>query len=606
MARFSDQFIDDVRNAIRCSDIVGKQVRLKHTSGHEHSGLCPFHKEKSPSFTVSDDKGFYHCFGCGAHGDIIKFVMETDGLRYPEAIEKLAEYAGLELPKTQSTPQQQSGPSPYDIMHLANEFFKKQLTSNHDAKHYLEQRKVTSNLIEKFQVGYAPNDFHALHKHLTQHHITESMMLDVGLLTKNDKGNIYDRFRNRIIFPILHRNKIVAFGGRILGDGKPKYLNSPETSIFKKGHILYSNPSAQKESYTHKSIIVTEGYMDTIALSKANIHHVVAPLGTAITQHHLQLLWNMAPEPILCLDGDNAGQAAMAKAIDLALPHLKPGYSLRFAILPKGLDPDDLINQQGPESIKQCLDQAIPLAHALWNLEYKSKNITTPEQWASLEQKLDERTNSILDKSVQYRYKDFFKQNCWQYSKQIRKNIHKNTKKNSLSNELSELVKNNTHTPLENSYETILLTIIIDHPELLEKNEILDEFMHIDASLFFFTALRESILEAFYDAEANETPLSKTQLLEHLKKDRLTEHVKALEKNSHIQLNQTIDLPTDDNTSAIKNWEHTIKLYRLIKMEGEFKLMVSNIEGNATENSLNQALALQKEIAELKKTLDIN
>lgn len=607
MTRFSDQFIAELRQRVRCSDVVSKHVKLSHTGRDEHKGLCPFHKEKSPSFTVSNAKGFFHCFGCGAHGDVIKFMMEMEGLRYPEAIEKLAIQIGMKIPKepVRASAHSKKIPSLYEVMEMANHFFRQQLGQHREAQEYLVKRGISSNIADIFQLGYAPDDFHALHHYLRDKGISDTLMLDAGLLTRNDKGKIYDRFRHRVIFPILHRNHVVAFGGRILGDGKPKYLNSPETDIFKKGHILYMNPGAQKAAHTHDAVVVTEGYMDTIALHKAGIEHVVAPLGTAITESHLQLLWHMAAEPILCLDGDEAGQRAMAKTIDLALPHLKPGYSLRFALLPKGLDPDDLIRQHGPDSIRQCLEQAIPLSSALWNLEYSAHPVTTPEQWASLEQRLNQRAVVIADKNVQYRYKDFFKSQCWHHSKDIRQRIKQHHDKNSTRSSLNDIMFDISHTPLEVHYEVILLATILAHPHLLDTADIMDEFLHIDASLPYFVPLRDAIMDYIYEQQDANYPITPDALKAHLLQSGLDRPLATLQANHHIVLSQQVERYGDSPDGAVI-WDHTIKLYRLVSMEKEFHLLVHQVSQDATEDSLHQMMALQKEITDLKKMLDIH
>ncbi|MEQ8701402.1 MAG: DNA primase, partial [Bauldia litoralis] len=315
---FTTQFLDELRNRLPVSDLVGRRVKLrKH--GREHTGLCPFHNEKSPSFTVNDDKGFFHCFGCGAHGDVIGFAMQTEGLTFPEAVEKLAGMAGLQIPR--ETPEERARAQRARSLHDANEaaakWFEKQLrgAQGREALDYLHRRGLSEATIASFRLGYAPDSRDGLKSALMSDGFEEAQLLEAGLLVKPEDGRAsYDRFRGRVIFPINdRRGRPIAFGGRILGDGKPKYLNTSDTPLFHKGRTLYALDRAREAMRETPEVIVTEGYMDVIALWQAGFKGAVAPLGTAVTETQIEELWRLAPEPIPCLDGDEAGRRAAAR-----------------------------------------------------------------------------------------------------------------------------------------------------------------------------------------------------------------------------------------------------------------------------------------------------
>src|SRR3954453_20388963 len=346
--RFTPQFLDELRARLPVSEVVGRRVKLKK-AGREWKGLSPFQQEKSPSFTVTDQKGFYHDFSSGKHGDIISFLMETEGVGFTEAVERLAAMAGGPLPA--ATPEaarhEQRRKTLYDVMELAAKFFARTLASRNGpkARAYLGDRAISPTVQLQFRIGYAPPDRFSLKEPLGSHGIPVEDMVEAGLLVSGDDIPVpYDRFRDRVMFPIADlRGRVIAFGGRALEkDVAAKYMNSPETPLFHKGDNLYNLSTARQATHNGSPLIVVEGYGDVIAMGTAGVAATVAPLGTALTENQLMLLWKMAEEPILCFDGDKAGQKAAFRAADLALPHLKPGKSLRFALLPEGQDPDDL------------------------------------------------------------------------------------------------------------------------------------------------------------------------------------------------------------------------------------------------------------------------
>jgi len=414
---FSDQFLDELRGRVGLVDVVGRRVKLAR-KGREHSGLCPFHKEKSPSFTVNEEKGFYHCFGCQAHGSVFDFVMETEGLNFPEAVERLAGEAGMEVPR--DTPQererQKQRQTLFDVTEAAAVHFEKTLRmpEGKPARDYLQRRGLDEETIARFRLGFAPPGRHHLRTALARDGIETDLSIAAGLLIQPDNGDPYDRFRGRVMFPICdRRGRAVAFGGRILDDGEPKYLNSPETPLFHKGRTLYGLHLAGPTARKAEQMIVTEGYMDVIALAQAGFANAVAPLGTALTDDQIQLLWKVVREPVMCFDGDAAGQRAAAKAAGRALPHLRPGYGLRFAVLPDGEDPDTLVNRHGAGAMQALLDAALPLSEVLWRNESGGRIPSSAEDRAALEDKLKAHTREIQDTTVRAHFSRLFSERLW-------------------------------------------------------------------------------------------------------------------------------------------------------------------------------------------------
>ena len=409
--RFTPQFLDELRARLPVSEVVGRRVKLKK-AGREFKGLSPFQQEKSPSFTVNDQKGFYHDFSSGKHGDIISFLMETEGVGFTEAVERLASMAGMALPA--ATPDaarhEQRRKTLHDVMELAAKFFADTLASRNGAKArgYLGDRAITPATQLQFRLGYASPDRFALKEHLGAQGISTEDMVEAGLLIGGDDIPVpYDRFRDRVMFPITDvRGRVIAFGGRALEKDVPaKYLNSPETPLFHKGDNLYNLSTARQATHNGSPLIVVEGYVDVIAMVTAGFGGAVAPLGTALTENQLALLWKMADEPILCFDGDRAGQKAAYRAADLALPALLPGKSLRFALLPEGQDPDDLARSGGRGAIEEVISAARSLSDMLWSREIEGGSFATPERRAALEARIGELSNGIRDEVVRRYYR---------------------------------------------------------------------------------------------------------------------------------------------------------------------------------------------------------
>lgn len=408
--RFPPSFLDEIRSRLPVSEVVGRRVKLKK-QGREFAGLSPFNAEKTPSFFVNDQKGFYHCFSSGKHGDIFDFLQETEGVPFGEAVERLASMAGLPLPQVtpEAAAKEERRRTLHDVMELAARHFEDllQARSGAKARGYLSDRGLGPLTQQRFRLGYAASDRFHLKEALGKLGVSVEDMIETGLLISGDDIPVpYDRFRDRVMFPITDmKGRVVAFGGRALEKDVPaKYLNSPETVLFHKGSLLYNGFSARAAAQKGGRLVAVEGYVDVIAMVEAGFPATVAPLGTALTEEQLQLLWRMDQEPILLFDGDKAGRRAAFRAIDLALPHLKAGRSLSFATLPEGQDPDDLIRRSGPDAMAEVLAQARPLAAELWARESEGAALDTPERRAGMEARLKEVVSVIADETVRKHY----------------------------------------------------------------------------------------------------------------------------------------------------------------------------------------------------------
>lgn len=413
---FPPGFLDELRARLSLSDIVGRKVALKRRSGAEYAGLCPFHNEKTPSFTVNDKKGFFHCFGCGEHGDAIGFVMKTEGMGFPDAVEKLAREANLPVPR--ATPQERErverASSLQQVVEMAALWFQKQLRLpvGRQGLDYLRGRGLADDTIDDFRLGFSPDSRDGLLAALKREGVPVDKIVEAGLaIQPEERGREpYDRFRGRVMFTINdRRGRAIAFGGRVMGQGEPKYLNSPETPLFHKGANLYCLDRARVAATKDQPVIVAEGYMDVIALHGAGFTGGVAPLGTALTEGQIGELWKLADEPYLCFDGDNAGRRAAQRAAERALPLLRAGKSLRFLALPAGEDPDSLLRARGPQAIENVLKLARPLSDVVWDLETEGKPADTPERRASIRRALLQRADQIADPDVRAFYRTEFR-----------------------------------------------------------------------------------------------------------------------------------------------------------------------------------------------------
>lgn len=402
----SPQFLDELRARTLLSGLIGKTTKLQK-AGREWRACCPFHNEKTPSFYVNDDKGFYHCFGCSAHGDAIRWMTDQRGLPFMDAVKELAQAAGMEMPAMdpRAAEKAEAAKGLHEACADAAAWFSEQLNGlpGATARDVLAKRGIKAETARAFGLGFAPDSRGGLKAALKGY--GDPLLVEAGLLIQVEDKAPYDRFRGRLMIPIRDpRGRTVAFGGRIVGDGEPKYLNSPETPLFDKGRTLYNLDKAAPATRKTGRVLVVEGYMDVIALAQAGFGEAVAPLGTALTEAQLERLWRLAEVPILCFDGDGAGQKAALRAAHRALPLLAPGRSLAFVTLPQGQDPDDMVRQKGPGAFEALLKTAEPLVDRLWSSELAAEPLATPEQKAGLKQRLKERAESIADPGVRTEY----------------------------------------------------------------------------------------------------------------------------------------------------------------------------------------------------------
>ncbi len=464
-------YLDQIRSRLKVSEIIGKDVRLIR-KGNEFSGLCPFHKEKTPSFTLNDAKGFYHCFGCGAHGDAIHYVMQRSGMNFMNAVEHLAGLAGVILPEKKSTTSEEK--IYYEILKVACEWFEENLKRSigEKAREYLNLRGFTSKTIEEFHLGFAADKHQnqpSLYKTLLEKGFKRDKILSSGLIIQpNDGREPYDRFRGRVMFPINDlKGNVIAFGGRVLGDGQPKYLNSSDTSIFHKGKILYNFAQAQRHVTSDQPLIIVEGYFDVIALHQAGFKTAVAPLGTALTEDQLALLWRRNSQPLFCFDADLAGLRAGFRATKRALPLLTSEKTLRFCYLPKGEDPDSYIKANGKEAFTNILNSSRSLSETLWDsliMAYQPSIESTPEEKAAFKKNVYAFVSEIADADVRHFYFEDFNEKLRQlwYKHKGKALVDKISTKQVVVPFQRHVLKKKLLS------QKILLATLINHPTLID------------------------------------------------------------------------------------------------------------------------------------------
>jgi DNA primase len=554
---FHPGFLDELRARISLSGLIGRSVKLVRR-GREYAGLCPFHHEKTPSFYVVEDKSFFHCFGCGAHGDVIGFVMRNDNLDFIEAIEKLAGEAGLAVPR--ATPQEreraQQQKTLLGALEAAAAFYEARLSSpaGARARNYLDLRGLDTETIRHFRLGWAPDERQALRRSLSGD-FSESLLIEAGLLRRPSSAAAdepIDYFRSRVMFPIGDRTgRVIAFGGRLIGDGQPKYLNSPESPLFEKGRVLYGWAAARagllrEASSAGTGVIVTEGYMDVIALHRAGFPTAVAPLGTALTDFQLQDLWRLGSEPVLCFDGDAAGQRAAARALYRALPFLGADRSLRFARLPAGEDPDSLIRTEGRIAFEAILDAARPLSDMLWEIELAAKPRNTPERLADVWRRLLSRVELIPDRKVQAEYRNLF------YRRFDPRPT--STRSRDRTRQGSSAVHDGPPPrprPPHRLQREILFRILLHFPGLIV--EVAEEFASLGLPEAEFDRLRHAIL----GLEASQPGLDAGTLQQHLVRSGFAVTVDALLTPS-VDAGFVVRCP--DPASARREWTHVIRM----------------------------------------------
>lgn len=488
MSVISKPFLDELRTRLRLSEIIGQRISIQR-KGREFQACCPFHNEKTPSFTINDDKGFYHCFGCGAHGDHVGFVMQHDNMPFMEAIESLAAQAGMTVPKPTPKDREKIDRQDqyYKLMDCAAKWFTAQLfePQNSDILDYLRGRGLTDETISAFRLGFAPDSYDALRQHLKSKGYNDADMVTLCLAKRSQKGgDPYVFFRDRVMFPVTDRKgRVIAFGGRVVPDymrppkqnrdgyTPAKYMNSSETPLFHKGHVVYNMSNARQAANDGAKLIVAEGYADVTALSQAGFKGAVAPLGTALTESQISLLWDMCSyrddglkEPYLCFDGDNAGQRAAIRAMERILPALRPGVSARFVFMPDGMDPDDLIRTKGREAMAQLLDQALPLDEMIWRHLTHGKDFSRPEEQASLTHATESLVLHIADKTIQDAYRRILKDKIY-HAFRARKPYNRKANNSKTVVKIAKPLRRNDLS------SRLVLGVLIRAPELYEEFE---------------------------------------------------------------------------------------------------------------------------------------
>ena len=476
--QFSKDFPDILRSNILPSQLISKNVRLKK-SGKEYSGLCPFHNEKTPSFTVNDQKGFYHCFGCGAHGDIISYIINKDGLSFKEAVLRLANEFSITIPQINyiKTPYSMQQNRQYQILEDACQFFCNNLylESSKNARSYLKSRGINSVVAKKFRLGYALNSYDALINFLKNKSYDEDELIESGIISKNDNNKIYDKLRNRIIFPIFDKkDRVIAFGGRVIDQSMPKYLNSSETNLFKKRQTLYNFSIAKNAIFKESCAIIVEGYMDVIKLNNNNIDNVVAGLGTALSENHLLQLFTITDKIIMCLDGDNAGFLAAKRVCEIALPLISSNKNIYFSFVPNNMDPDDFVARYGANEFKKFINQALPMSQAMIEFAFSDLQIDrnkqiSPESKAKLESHLNKKIDLIKDNLSKKYFTQFLKDFIYKLGR-FNYNNSSQTYKKAINLEINNITRN----PVDIMAKNIICYLVKEKSLIDYKDKIFD------------------------------------------------------------------------------------------------------------------------------------
>jgi DNA primase len=587
--RFPPSFIERLRSHFLISEVIGRRIPIKK-HGREFQGLCPFHSEKSPSFTVNDEKGFYHCFGCGAHGDAIEFIKLYERLTYPETIERLARDAGIPLPER--TPEDmrkaEAEKTLLGVMDAACQWFEAQLggSSGATARTYIERRGLTEQTVRAYRIGYAPDERTGLHQYLIKAGFSQALQAEAGLIIVPDQGAAYDRFRGRLMFPIRSASgKIIAFGGRLLASNDankhlPKYLNSPETPLFKKGEMLFNLDLARRPAREKNIAVVMEGYMDVVSSAQAGVAYAVATLGTAVTPEHLRLLWQIAKEPVMCLDGDEAGSRAMLRATEIALPLLKPGYSLRFAVLPQGEDPDSYIQKHGKASFEQILQSAKPLSQVLWETLAAQFKLKTPEDRAALDDACKQIAAKITDATVRSHFASYFRSQLWE-----KRGKGQQPAAQARSAHVGHMVAQHHSATLDKLVLRMLATLL-ECPALLHKSQIEEALSTLDIHDTGLSMMRDALLDAGHHIEPG------GDLIGHARA-QLPEECEKILKDVRADLAYHTPSTSEE---ALRQWQRTAASYEISHLEYELQSLQESLGQNMDE-------AAYQRLVELKQAL---
>ena len=620
--RYPPSFLDDIRNRVSIASVVGRKVawdRRKSNPGRgDYWACCPFHGEKSASFHVTEKNGRYYCFGCKETGDIFKFLTDQEGLSFPEAVQRMAEEAGLPMPQftEEDVRREEQRASLYDVMEAAAAFFEAELQTARGAKArgYLSDRMLPVATQREFRMGYAPDDRNALRAHLLETKIPLDQQIEAGLLVAGDDIPVaYDRFRDRVMFPIRDpRGRVIAFGGRAMAENaNAKYVNSPETPLFHKGAVLYHYDKARAAAHSVGSIIAVEGYMDVIAMHRAGFANTVAPLGTALTADQLALLWKTAPEPVLCFDGDSAGTKAAYRALDLALPLLSPGHSLRFALLPDGQDPDDVLKTEGPAALKDVIEKSEALSDVLWKRALAENDRTTPERKAQFERDVEQLLTAIADRKVRSHYQDDMRarlldlfgrasavaaRKAWtpQKPRAPWKRGQPPPKPWDVQAPASAGLRASAHAaaPIKSAERregSIVLTLI-NHPGLLD--DFLDDF----AAAEFTSRALDSLRKELIDAAALGFPLENGGLRGHLTNRGHGPLLASLDTQA-IRLNEWFSVSDAASADARTALTQMIALHRKhVTLERELRLAEAAFAADPTEAMLETLNGIREEL----------
>jgi DNA primase len=623
---FPPGFLEELRVRLALSSIVGKRLRLTR-AGREFKSPCPFHREKTPSFYVNDSKGFFHCFGCGAHGDVIGFVMRHDNLGFPEAVELLASEAGLSVPRPTEEDRRhyERRRTLYDLTERACRWFEEQLfaPSGRAALAYLERRGLDVDAIARFRLGYAPAEAQGLRAHLLAAGFAEEDMVTAGLLKRPDDGRPpYAFFRNRVMFPVTdRRGQVVAFGGRILeGDG-PKYVNTAETPLFHKGALLYGLSRARQAAADGRPVVVAEGYMDVIALVRAGFAGAVAPLGTALTETQVQELWKLIPaaekEPVLCFDGDNAGRRAAWRAVERIIPHLAPDQSARVAFLPEGEDPDSLIRVGGAAAMQAVLDAAIPMAEALWRMETEGRQFDTPEAKAGLRAALDARCGLIIDRNVQGYYRTDMRRRLdeafssrpappagggggWRrggagtFNRPGPPRRHR-AGEPGLRTAAPPGYRRSAPGRLGDQWESVLLATLINHPEMFD--ELGEALAMVPFTPGPYDDLRQALLAALGGELGRESGLDGAALCGHLSSAGF-DPILASSLCESTYVHAGFARPGASREEARKGWWQTWKVLHNRRLRAELRDAKLELARDTSEANFARIVALRREVLE--------
>ncbi|MGI9355950.1 MAG: DNA primase [Rhizobiaceae bacterium] len=622
--RFTPSFLEEVRDRIPIADVVGRRVAFDRKKSNpakgDFWGCCPFHGEKTPSFHCENQKGRYHCFGCGASGDHFKFMTELDGLSFPEAVERLADEAGITLPAVdpQAARKAEKRASLYDVMEMAAQFFREQLQTAEgaNARAYLRDRGLSGKIQQEFGIGYAPSSRSALKEYLGSKGVEKNKIEACGLVVYGPEIAIsYDRFRDRVMFPILDaRGRCIAFGGRALSSDVPaKYLNSPETELFSKSNILYNYAKARRANERDESLIVAEGYMDVVAMTAAGFENAVAPLGTALTEQQIELAWRISREPVLCFDGDEAGQRAAYRSIDTAFPGLKPGRSLRFAILPQGEDPDDLIKRAGAGAFVEILENARPLADMIWNRETAGRTFDTPERRAELERTLFGTVKAIVDENVRRHYQQDVKERLAAYFGTVKRDTsfdgkrgnvdsyRQNARRGSQQRRLavsdslmnSSLVRAKTSAPPLR--ESALLVTVANHPAIGLAH--FDEFSGLECEHPAWKSAHSALLNIFVESGEDDDQLTLEDVERRLEEAHMSETLAALA--AQVRNNRIWQALTDASfEDAREGWLQAYHLHeRSHVLEAELKDAERDFDEIGDEASFERLVHAKEQLA---------